>query len=82
MVRFNVTILSQPLADPPKTVSVAVVLFEVYVTPSIHVKVLQAVCKSIPVVVGVMVRFKVTILSQPLADPPKTVSVAVVLFEV
>ena len=71
MVKFNVTMLSQPVALV--RVWVAVVLLVLYVFPSIHVMGVQEVMMSVPVVAGLMVKFSVTILSQPLAAPPTRV---------
>src|SRR5680860_1043248 len=74
-VKFSVTTLSQPTAEPPTIVNVGVVVLAEYVMPSIQVKELQAVCTSVPVAVGLTVKFKVTILSQPAKEPPTMVKV-------
>src|SRR5690554_4921647 len=79
IVKSKVTIESQPLAAPPTIVCVAVLLSVVYVFPSIHVKLPQASCTSVPVTKVLIVKSKVTIEYQPLAAPPTIVCVAVLL---
>ena len=65
MVKSKVTILSQPTALVK--VWVAVLLLVVYVIPSIQVILLQEVCVSIPKLELLIVKSKVTTLSQPAA---------------
>ena len=62
MVRFNVTMLSQPFDVCNVSVNVPV---EVYVLPY-HTKLSQAVAEVSLVIELLMVRFNVTMLSQPL----------------
>ena len=78
MVKFNVTTESQPAAFVK--VYVAVLLLAVYVFPSIQVYESQAVITSVPVLLELIVRSKVTTLSQPAAFVK--VYVAVLLFAV
>ena len=65
MVKFNVTTESQP--ETLVKVYVAVLLFAVYVFPSIQVNVSHAVITSVPVLLELIVRSNVTTESQPAA---------------
>jgi hypothetical protein len=69
------TTLSQPF-DAIKVMDADVSL-EVYVLPSIHVKLPQAVTTSVDVTGEFIVKSKVTILSQPFAADNVVVAVSV-----
>ena len=63
IVKSNVTVLSHP--DVFVRTTVALLLLDVYVVPSIHVYVSHDVMTSVPVFELVIVKSKVTVLSHP-----------------
>ena len=62
-VKFNVTKLSHPLTAPPAIKCVAVVVFDKYVLPSIHVIGVQDMMLSVPGTACMIVKLIVAIES-------------------
>ncbi len=79
MLKFSVITESQPAADPPTMVNVAVLLLALYVLPSIQVIGVQLEMLFVELVKELMLKFSVITESQPAADPPAMVNVAVLL---
>ena len=78
IAKFSVITESHPAALVK--VNVAVLVDDEYVTPSIHVNGPQLCCTSVEALGCSRVKFSVITESQPAADPPAMVKVAV-LFE-
>jgi hypothetical protein len=78
-VKFNVITESHPAADPPAMVNVAVLLLALYVLPSSQVIGVQLEMLFVALVKELMLKFSVITESQPAADPPAMVNVAVLL---
>ena len=82
IVKSRVTTESQPAIEPPGIVKVGVFVLDVYVTPSIQVKLLQAVWVSVPLAKLLIVKSRVITESHPATDPPGIVKVGVLVEEV
>ena len=82
IVKSRVITESQPATDPPEMVKVGVFVLDVYVMPSIQVKLLQADWVSVPLAKLLMVRLRVMMESHPATDPPGIVKVGVLVEDV
>ena len=69
IVKSRVINESHPATEPPGSVNVGVFVLDVYVMPSIQVKLLQADWVSVPLAKLLMVRLRVTIESHPAIEP-------------
>ena len=80
MVKFNVTVLSQPFAAVQVVICCPVVLYVVPHTATLLPK--HTVLSTVLVISGLMVKFNVTVLSQPFAAVQVVICCPVVLYVV